>query len=101
MEDFIADLDADNIVHLVTEDKSLMDAANEYYNKLQENGEDYRKEVFVENNTYENIESAIIERISIRDMNWDKKIDYKDLKKSRRYKDTYEFLEQLVPYSEG
>ncbi len=33
-------LDADNIVHLVTEDKSLMDAANEYYNNLQENGEE-------------------------------------------------------------
>lgn len=43
VDDFIADLDADNIAHLVTEDKSLMDAVNEYYNKLQENEEEYRK----------------------------------------------------------
>ncbi|MBD5472723.1 MAG: hypothetical protein HDR20_07465 [Lachnospiraceae bacterium] len=78
-----------------------MDAANEYYSKLQKYGEEYRKEAFVENNTYEDIESAIIEKISLRDMNWDKKIDYKDLKNIRKYKDTYKFLEQLAPYSEG
>ncbi|MFG6335922.1 MAG: hypothetical protein K1W20_10755 [Lachnospiraceae bacterium] len=100
-DDFIADLDADNIAHLVTDDKSLVDAANEYYNELQKGGEEYRKEVFVENNTYEAIESAIAKKISLEDRNWDKKIDYNDLKRSSRYKDTYEFLKQLAPYSEG
>lgn len=78
-----------------------MDAANEYNSKLQKNGEEYRKEAFVEKNTYEDIESAIIEKISLRDMNWDKKIDYKDLKNIRKYKDTYKILEQLALYSEG
>ena len=78
-----------------------MDAANEYYNELQKGGEEYRKEVFVENNTYEAIESAIAKKISLEDRNWDKKIDYNDLKRSSRYKDTYEFLKQLAPYSEG
>lgn len=78
-----------------------MDAANEYYNKLQENEEEYRKKIFVENNTYEDIESAIIDIIGIGDKNRDHKINYEDLKNSRKYKDTYKFLEQLAPYSEG
>lgn len=100
-DDFIADLDADNIVHLVTDDKSLVDAANEYYNDLQKGGEEYRKKVFVDNNTYEAIESAVAKKISLVDRNWDKKTDYNDLRKSSRYKDTYEFLKQLAPYNEG
>lgn len=55
-----------------------MDAANEYYNKLQENEEEYRKKIFVENNTYEDIESAIIDIIGIGDKNRDHKINYED-----------------------
>lgn len=100
-DDFIADLDADNIAHLVTDDKSLVDAANEYYNELQNGGEEYRKQVFVENNTYEAIESAIMEKLSMKDMNKDKEINYKDIEDSRLHKETYEFLKQLAPYSEG
>ena len=55
MDDYIADLDADNIAYMVTEEKSLVDAANEYYKELQEAGDEYRTEIFVKNNTYEKI----------------------------------------------
>lgn len=100
-DDFIADLDADNIAHLVTEDTSLVDAANEYYNDLCQKGDDYRKQAFIENNPYEEVEKTIMERLSIKDENRDKNVDYKDLEKNRRFRDTYKFLKELAPSSEG
>lgn len=96
--DFIADLDADNIAYLVTEDKSLIEASNDYYNDIWEKGEDYRKETFVKNNSYEEIEKTITEKLSLKDMNKDKKIDYEDLADSRLHVGTYEFLKQLELY---
>lgn len=100
-EDFIADLDADNIAHLITDDKSLVDAGNEYYDGLQKHGEEYRKQVFMENNTYKDVEASIMERIWVDDGNMDGKINYEDLEDTEKYEGTYNFLKQLAPYSEG
>lgn len=93
MDDYIADLDADNIAYMVTEEKSLVDAANEYYKELQEAGDEYRTEIFVKNNTYE--------KISVCNENWNRELNYQDLKNNWKYQDTYDFLKRLVPYSEA
>jgi len=93
MDDYIADLDADNIAYMVTEEKSLVDAANEYYKELQEAGDEYRTEIFVKNNTYE--------KISVCNKNWNRELNYQDLKNNWKYQDTYDFLKRLVPYSEA
>ncbi|MDE7198895.1 MAG: hypothetical protein K2O15_08415, partial [Lachnospiraceae bacterium] len=95
MDDYIADLDADNIAYLVTEEKSLVDVANEYYGKLQEKGIGYRTELFVENNTYEEVEKAVMEKIKIGDANGDGKVDRMDLLEDDAYLDTYKFLSRL------
>lgn len=100
MDDYIADLDADNIVYMVTDEKSLVQAANEYYKELQEVGDEYRTKMFVENNTYEKIESDIFEKITVCNTNWNRELDYQDLENNWKYHDTYEFLKRLVPYSE-
>ena len=55
-----------------------MDAANEYYSGIKENGEEYRTELFVENNTYEKVESDILKRLKLWDVNEDGTINYKD-----------------------
>lgn len=95
MDDYIADLDADNIAHLITEDRSLVDAANEYYRGVEEEGLEYRTKTFVDNNTYEEIEKAVMERLRVRDVNGDKKKDYLDLLEYDAYLDTYKFLARL------
>ena len=100
MDDYIADLDADNIAYMVTDEKSLVDVVNEYYSKLQEAGDEYRTEMFVKNNTYEEIESTIFDKISVKDSNGDGEINYKDLQENDKYQDTYDFLKKLEPYSE-
>ena len=53
-----------------------MDAANEYYSGLKENGEEYRTELFVKNNTYEKVESDILKRLKLWDVNEDGTINY-------------------------
>lgn len=95
MDDYIADLDADNIAHLVAEDKSLVDAANEYYRGVQEEGSGYRTKTFVENNTYEEIEKAVMDKISVGDLNGDNQENYMDFSKNETYLDTYKFLSRL------
>ena len=104
MDDYIADLDADNIAHLVTDEKSLVDAANEYYGALQKEGSGYRTKTFVENNTYEAVEKAVMEKLKIEDVNGDGKKDYKDLLEEDyrdTYLDTYKFLTRLKEPGKG
>ena len=72
-----------------------MDAANEYYSGIKENGEEYRTELFVENNTYEKVESDILKRLKLWDVNEDGTINYKDLSESTIHADTYNFLVRL------
>lgn len=75
----------------------MVEAANEYYNNLQQNGEKYRQKAFLENNTYEAIESAILEKLDItKDKNKDGIVDYKDLEKKSKYQETYDFLKELA-----
>ncbi len=97
-DDYIADLDADNIAHFAAGGQSLVDAANEYYSGLKENGEEYRTELFVKNNTYEKVESDILKRLKLWDVNEDGTIDYKDLSQSKIHVDTYNFLVRLKEY---
>ena len=100
MDDYIADLDADNIAYMTTNEKSLVEAMNEYYDELQKAGDEYRTEIFVKNNTFEEIEKAVLERLPVYDNNGDGNLNYKDLEKIDKYKDTYDFLERLKLYSE-
>lgn len=94
-DDYIADLDADNIAHFAAGGQSLVDAANEYYSGIKENGEEYRTELFVKNNTYEKVESDILKRLKLWDVNEDGTINYKDLSESTIHVDTYNFLVRL------
>ncbi len=100
MDDYIADLDADNIAYMTTNEKSLVEAMNEYYDELQKAGDEYRTEIFVKNNTFEEIEKAVLERLPVYDNNGDGNLNYKDLEKIDKYKDTYDFLKRLKLYSE-
>lgn len=100
IDDYIADLDADNIAYMTTNEKSLVEAMNEYYDELQKAGDEYRTEIFVKNNTFEEIEKAVLERLPVYDNNGDGNLNYKDLEKIDKYKDTYDFLKRLKLYSE-
>ena len=97
-DDYIADLDSDNISYNVKDDTELMKIMNQYYEALMAGEEDYRTKTFVENNTYAAIEKAILDRIGVKDKNKDGVKDYKDLEEDDVYKDTYEFLRKLKPY---
>ena len=105
MDDYIADLDADNIAHLVTDEKSLVDAANEYYGALQKEGSGYSTKKFVENNTYEAVEKTVMEKLKIEDVNGDGREDRKDLLEDEdylnTYLDTYKFLSRLEESGKG
>lgn len=97
-DDYIADLDSDNISYNMEDDTELMKIMNLYYETLMASDEDYRTKTFVENNTYAAIEKAILDRIGVKDKNKDGVKDYKDLEGNDVYKDTYEFLQRLKPY---
>ena len=105
MDDYIADLDADNIAHLVTDEKSLVYAANEYYGALQKEGSGFRTKKFVENNTYEAVEKNVMEKLKIEDVNGDGREDRKDLLEDEdylnTYLDTYKFLSRLEESGKG
>lgn len=97
-DDYIADLDSDNISYNMGDNTELMKIMNQYYEALMAGGEDYRTKTFVENNTYAAVEKAILDRIGVKDKNKDGVKDYNDLEENDVYKDTYEFLQRLKPY---
>ncbi len=97
-DDYIADLDSDNISYNMGDDTELMQIMNQYYEALMASSEDYRTKTFVENNTYAAVEKTILDRIGVKDKNKDGVKDYKDLEGNDVYKDTYEFLQRLKPY---
>ncbi len=96
-DDFISDLDGDNLVHRVGEEVTLLDAIQQYYQTLPLSDED-RIEEFLENNPYDEVEAIIMERLKIKDKNGDKKETLEDLKAEpyrEKYKETYDFLKRL------
>ena len=52
----------------------------------------------MKNNTYEKVESDILKRLKLWDVNEDGTIDYKDLSQSKIHVDTYNFLVRLKEY---
>ncbi len=62
-DDYMADLDADNIIHRIDENTSLMEAINDYYK--ESNGGENRAAEFLENNEYAEVEGVILERAGV------------------------------------
>ena len=96
-DDYISDLDADNIVHRMDNAKGdMLTAMINYYNELdKENADSIRTKEFLNNNGYENIEKKIFEKITVRDNQRDGKETMEDIKDNATYKDTYQFLYKL------
>jgi len=100
-DDYIADLDADNIAHRTQNGGTLLNNMNEYYQDLSDgNADTLRTEEFLKNNSYEDVENAVFNRISFNDTNEDGKKTLEDLKDNETYKDTYNFLKKLKGYQE-
>lgn len=95
-DDFIADLDADNISHRILNGLDLSTAMEKYYQSLSLGNEDVlRTKEFLTNNSYEDVEETIFKRIKVKDINDDRKKTMEDLKDNIIYEDTYTFLEKL------
>jgi len=100
-DDYIADLDADNIAHRTQNGGTLLNNMNEYYQDLSAgNADTLRTEEFLKNNSYEDIETAVFDRTSFNDANEDGKKTLEDLKDNETYKGTYDFLKKLKRYQE-
>ena len=98
-DDYIADLDADNIAHRTQSGGTLLNNMNEYYQGLSGgNADTLRTEEFLKNNSYEDVETAVFDRIFFYDANEDGKKTLEDLKDNETYKDTYNFLKKLKGY---
>lgn len=103
-DDYIADLDADNIAKRVTKKTRLADAVNEYYSDISKDpqGENAgRTKEFLKNNPYEEVEAAVFERIEFNDPNGNGIKDLDDLKNNKVYEETYDFLARLKKIDEG
>ena len=88
-DDYISDLDADNIYNRIDYDNGVtaMDAFNDYYEDMANSGDsDFRGKEFLQNNSYETVEEAILDKLDI---------SLEDLKSNKDYSDTVEFLERL------
>jgi len=97
-DDYIADLDADNIAHRTQNGKggTLLNNMNEYYQDISSGDTDaLRTKEFLKNNSYEDIEKSVFDRISFKDENKDGKKTLEDLKENETYKETYDFLKKL------
>ena len=106
--DYIADLDADNIAYRMNRNgMSLPDTMLHYYSDLEnvdgmdtnlskeEIEHNNRTREFLIHNKYEDIETAIFERIKVEDGDKDGKLTYKDLDGVSKYEGTYKFLCKL------
>lgn len=96
-DDYISDLDADNIVHRMDNTKEdMLTIMLNYYNELDKgNADNVRTKEFLNNNKYENVEKKIFEKITVRDNQRDGKETMEDIKDNTTYKDTYIFLCKL------
>ncbi|WP_124065279.1 DUF4280 domain-containing protein [Clostridium sp. E02] len=95
-DDYIADLDADNLVNRMSTGISLQDSMNNYYSDLSAGDTDeLRTKEFLKGNSYESIEKAVFDRISVKDANNDGIKNIEDIKDSKIYKGTYDFLMKL------
>lgn len=94
-DDYIADLDADNIANRVNDKTNLVDVMNQYYKNIAIDADKKRTEEFLANNSYEDVEKVILEKIGTKDNNRDGKVNIKDLNNDDSYKDTYDFLKKL------
>lgn len=62
-------------------------ALNDYYEDMANSGDsDFRGKEFLQNNSYETVEEAILDKLDI---------SLEDLKSNKDYSDTVEFLERL------
>ncbi len=121
-DDYIADLDADNIVHRMHEEESFLDSINEYYQRMSHSGrseDEFRTIEFLKNNPYENVQESVLMRIDSTlfyrvkneqfvynaqaNISDPENISYmlEKLKNNPNYKETYEFLNKLKTCLEG
>lgn len=101
-DDFIADLDSDNISQRILGGSDLVSATNEYYKYIgTQEGDERRIREFLRNNPYKEVEDKIIRRISVVDEDEDGKKTLDDIKDSRKYKDAYDFLYRLATVAKG
>lgn len=82
-DDYMADLDADNIIHRIDKDTSLMEAINDYYEET--NGGETRVVEFLENNDYVDVEDEITKRAGVDSLE----------KLKDKWLDSYNFLVRL------
>lgn len=82
-DDYMADLDADNIIHRIDEDTSLMEAINDYYR--ESNGGETRAVEFLRNNDYNDVEDEITKRAGVDSLE----------KLKDKWLDSYNFLVRL------
>lgn len=68
---------------------------NQYYKNIAIDADKKRTEEFLANNSYEDVEKVILEKIGTKDNNRDGKVNIKDLGNDDSYKDTYDFLKKL------
>ena len=103
-DDYIADLDADNISKRVRRGSTLMESMNGYYQRIADKTDDeaepYRTIEFLQNNGYSNIEADIMEIIGVADKDSNGEKDANDLANNETYRGTYEFLLKLQKYAE-
>lgn len=93
-DDYIADLDADNIYNRIDYDNGVtaMDAFNNYYEDMANSGDsDFRGKEFLENNPYEDVQGKILDKLDI---------SMEDMEGNAKYSDTVAFLERLKDLSE-
>lgn len=91
VDDYISDLDADNIYNRIDYSNGItaMDAMNNYYNEMSDsnNYNEFRGNEFLQNNPYEDVEKAILNKLG-----YD---SYEELKQNDSYSDTVDFLDEL------
>lgn len=101
-DDFISDLDADNIIHRMSNGKDVVENITQYYKDIEKGkADDIRIGEFLTNNPFEKVSEAIFSRINVRDNNNDGIYSMDDIKTSSKYEDTYKFLMRLKEFQEG
>ena len=85
-DDYISDLDAENVTSIMKKEGIRYEEAVEKYHRMLNSGET-RASLFLKDNRYEDVEKEILKRTN--------KKNLKELKKDTNYRDTYNFLMSL------